>query len=66
MNAELRVDAGRLIEFGAAVYASAGVPEADAQLLADTEFNPNRTIRMKWTVCMHISDRGRLPDTEAP
>ena len=36
MNAELRVEAGRLIEFGAAVYASAGVPEADAQLLADT------------------------------
>ena len=36
MNAELCVDAGRLIEFGAAVYASAGVPEADAQLLADT------------------------------
>jgi LDH2 family malate/lactate/ureidoglycolate dehydrogenase len=36
MNAELRVDAGCLIEFGAAVYASAGVPEADARLLADT------------------------------
>ena len=36
MNAELHVDPGRLIEFGAAVYASAGVPEAEAQLLADT------------------------------
>ena len=36
MNAGVRVDAGRLIEFGAAVYASAGVPEADAHLLADT------------------------------
>ena len=36
MNPEVRVDALRLIEFGAAVYASAGVPEADAHLLADT------------------------------
>ena len=36
MNAEVRVDAGRLIEFGTAVYAGAGVPEADARLLADT------------------------------
>jgi LDH2 family malate/lactate/ureidoglycolate dehydrogenase len=36
MNAEARVDAGRLIEFGAAVYAGAGVPEADARVLADT------------------------------
>lgn len=36
MTAELRVDAGRLIDFGAAVYAGAGVPAADARLLADT------------------------------
>ena len=36
MSAALRVDAGRLIEFGVAVYAGAGVPEADARLLADT------------------------------
>ena len=36
MNAELRVDAERLIDFGAAVYAGAGVPAADARLLADT------------------------------
>src|SRR5471030_669520 len=36
MSTGVSVDAGRLIEFGAAVYASAGVPEADAQLLANT------------------------------
>jgi LDH2 family malate/lactate/ureidoglycolate dehydrogenase len=36
MDAELRVDAGRLIEFGAAVYTNAGVAEADAHVLADT------------------------------
>jgi LDH2 family malate/lactate/ureidoglycolate dehydrogenase len=36
VHAELQVDAGRLIDFGAAVYAGAGVPEADARLLADT------------------------------
>ena len=31
-----RIDAERLIDFGAAVYASAGVPEADARFVADT------------------------------
>ena len=31
-----RVDATRLTEFAAAVYASAGMPEADARLVADT------------------------------
>src|SRR5471030_1789649 len=36
MSTGVSVDAGRLIEFGAAVYASAGVPKADARLLADT------------------------------
>ena len=36
MNAAVRVDAGRLIDFAAAVYAGAGVPGADARLLADT------------------------------
>ncbi len=36
MNDELRVDAERLIDFGAAVYASAGVPHNDARLIADT------------------------------
>lgn len=35
MNAALSVDAARLLEFGTAVYAGAGVPEADARLLAD-------------------------------
>ena len=36
MNAEVRVDAVRLIEFSAAVYAGAGMPRADAHLPADT------------------------------
>jgi len=31
-----RIDAERLNDFGAAVYASAGVPEADARFVADT------------------------------
>jgi LDH2 family malate/lactate/ureidoglycolate dehydrogenase len=31
-----RVDATRLTDFAAAVYASAGMPEADARLVADT------------------------------
>src|ERR1700675_5057523 len=31
-----RVDANRLIDFATAVYASAGMPEADARLVADT------------------------------
>ncbi len=31
-----RIDAGALIDFATAVYASAGVPEADARLIADT------------------------------
>lgn len=33
---ENRIDAPRLIDFATAVYASAGVPEADARLIADT------------------------------
>src|SRR5678816_4091044 len=32
----MRVDAKRLIDFTAAVYAGAGVPQADARLVADT------------------------------
>ena len=32
----IRVDAGRLNAFATAVYAGAGMPEADARLLADT------------------------------
>ena len=36
MNAELRVDAERLIDFGTAVYAGAGMPQVDARLVADT------------------------------
>src|SRR5258706_6214537 len=36
MAAALRIDAERLINFGAAVYSSAGMPEADARLVADT------------------------------
>jgi LDH2 family malate/lactate/ureidoglycolate dehydrogenase len=36
MTAAPRVDAVRLTEFAAAVYASAGMPEADARLVADT------------------------------
>ena len=35
-QAEIRVDAGRLNAFATAVYAGAGMPEADARLLADT------------------------------
>src|SRR5262249_38050913 len=31
-----RIDATRLIDFATAVYASAGMPEADARLVADT------------------------------
>jgi LDH2 family malate/lactate/ureidoglycolate dehydrogenase len=36
MNAAPRVDAVSLTEFAAAVYAGAGMPEADARLVADT------------------------------
>ena len=36
MSAAPRVDAVRLTEFAAAVYAGAGMPEADARLVADT------------------------------
>src|SRR6188474_64164 len=36
MAAVPRVDAERLIDFAAAVYSSAGMPEADARLIADT------------------------------
>jgi LDH2 family malate/lactate/ureidoglycolate dehydrogenase len=36
MNVSPRIDATRLIDFATAVYASAGMPEADAQLVADT------------------------------
>jgi len=36
MNAAPRVDAARLTGFAAAVYAGAGMPEADARLVADT------------------------------
>lgn len=36
MSAAPRVDAGRLTEFAAAVYVGAGMPEADARLVADT------------------------------
>jgi LDH2 family malate/lactate/ureidoglycolate dehydrogenase len=36
MTAAPRVDASRLTEFAAAVYAGAGMPEADARLVADT------------------------------
>ena len=36
MAAVPRVDAERLIDFAAAVYSSAGMPEADARLVADT------------------------------
>ena len=32
----LNIDPSKLVRFGAAVYASAGVPEADAELLSDT------------------------------
>lgn len=35
-ESEIRVDAGRLNAFATAVYAGAGMPEADARLLADT------------------------------
>src|SRR5258705_1324997 len=31
-----RIDANHLIDFAAAVYSSAGMPEADARLVADT------------------------------
>jgi len=36
MSTTARVDPDRLINFAAAVYASAGMPEADARLVADT------------------------------
>ncbi len=36
MSAAPRIDAARLTEFAAAVYAGAGMPEADARLVADT------------------------------
>jgi LDH2 family malate/lactate/ureidoglycolate dehydrogenase len=36
MSASPRVDSERLIDFGAAVYAGAGVPDAHARLIADT------------------------------
>ena len=36
MSAAARIDADRLTEFAAAVYAGAGMPEADARLVADT------------------------------
>jgi LDH2 family malate/lactate/ureidoglycolate dehydrogenase len=36
MSAAPRVDADRLIDFAAAVYSGAGMPEADARLVADT------------------------------
>ena len=36
MTTPPRLDAERLIEFAAAVYAGEGVPQADAQLIADT------------------------------
>ncbi|HTD89637.1 MAG TPA: Ldh family oxidoreductase [Burkholderiales bacterium] len=36
MDLQNRIDAGHLIDFAAAVYASAGVPEPDARLVADT------------------------------
>ena len=36
MSAPSRVDPDRLINFATAVYAGAGVPEADARLIADT------------------------------
>ena len=36
MSAPNRIDARKLLEFAAAVYASVGVPDADARLLADT------------------------------
>ena len=36
MTTAIRIDANALIDFATAVYASAGVPEADARLVADT------------------------------
>ena len=36
MPAPARVDPDRLIDFAAAVYAGAGMPAADARLVADT------------------------------
>src|SRR5687767_15832954 len=36
MTASPRIDAGRLLDFATAVYAGAGMPEADARLVADT------------------------------
>ena len=36
MNDSVRVDPGRLLDFGTAVYAHAGMPQADALLAADT------------------------------
>src|ERR1700752_4369867 len=36
MSVSPRIDATRLIDFATAVYASAGLPESDARLVADT------------------------------
>ena len=36
MTTATRIDANALIDFATAVYASAGMPEADARLVADT------------------------------
>jgi LDH2 family malate/lactate/ureidoglycolate dehydrogenase len=36
MTTTTRIDAARLIELAAAVYASHGMPESDAHLVADT------------------------------
>ena len=36
MSTQTRIDAERLVEFGAAVYESVGVPAADARLVSDT------------------------------
>jgi LDH2 family malate/lactate/ureidoglycolate dehydrogenase len=36
MSVRPRIDATRLLDFATAVYTSAGMPEADARLVADT------------------------------
>ena len=36
MSVSPRIDATHLLDFATAVYASAGMPEADARLVADT------------------------------
>ncbi len=55
MAAVPRVDANRLIDFGTAVYATAGMPEADARLVADTlvqadlwDHQSHGTLRLGW------------------